>query len=259
MRRAALALVVMLLAGACSLATGVEPTVPTTAAGSTTTSPVTTLPVTTTSTEAASTTSSTSPPATTTSTPEFDWSSETLDAATRAGMEGVSWHADCPVSLDELRLVRLMYWGFDSQPHWGELVVNSDSVTPIVGAFRSLYESRFPIRQMRLVDDFAGDDELSMAADNTSAFNCRLVPGTSTWSEHAYGRAVDINPLENPWVREGQVDPPSAAPWVDRTRSDPAMIRHGDAVWQAFTAVGWKWGGDWTSLKDYQHFSANGR
>ncbi len=258
MRRAALALV-MLLAGACSPATGVEATVPTTHAGSTTTPPVTTLPVATTSTDAASTTSSTSPPATTTTTPEFDWSSEPLDAATRAGMEGVSWHADCPLSLDELRLVRLRYWGFDGRPHWGELVVHSDSVTPIVDAFRSLYESRFPIRQMRLVDEFAGDDEQSMAADNTSAFNCRLVPGTSTWSEHAYGRAVDINPLENPWVHEGQVDPPSAAPWVDRTGSDPAMIRHGDAVWQAFTAVGWKWGGDWTSLQDYQHFSANGR
>jgi hypothetical protein len=258
MRRAALALVVMLLAGACSMG-GVEGTTLTTVSGSTTTSPVTTMPVATTSTEAPSTTSSTSPPATTTTIPQFDWSSETLDAATRTGMEGVSWHADCPVSLDELRLVRLMYWGFDGQPHWGELMVNSDSVTPIVGAFRSLYESRFPIRQMRLVDEFAGDDEQSMAADNTSAFNCRLVPGTSVWSEHAYGSAVDVNPLENPWVRDGQVDPPSAAPWVDRTRSDPGMIRNGDVAWQAFDAVGWKWGGDWNSLKDYQHFSANGR
>lgn len=256
MRRAALTLVV-LLAGACSLAPVGETL--TTGGGSTTTSPATTLPAATTSTEVPSTTPSTSPPATIPSVPEFDWSSETLDAATRARMEGVSWHAGCPMSLDDLRRVRLMYWGFDGQAHWGELVVNSDSVTPIVGAFLSLYESRFPIRQMRLVDDFAGDDEQSMAADNTSAFNCRLVPGTSAWSEHAYGRAVDVNPLENPWVRDGQVDPPGAAPWADRTRSDPGMIRHGDAAWQAFIAVGWEWGGDWRTLKDYQHFSANGR
>ena len=159
MRRAVSALVVMLLAGGCAV-DGAGETTLTTAARSTTTAPVTTLPGATTSSEAASTTSSTLPPTTTTTTiPQFDWSAETLDAATRAGMEGVSWHAGCPVSLDELRLVRLRYWGFDGQPHWGELVVNSDSVTAIVDAFGSLYDSRFPIRQMRLVDEFAGDDE----------------------------------------------------------------------------------------------------
>ena len=173
-------------------------------------------------------------------------------------MQDVSWRPGCPVAVSQLRLVRLTYWGFDRQSHWGALVVNSDSVTPITSAFRSLYQARFPIRQIRLVEDFAGSDERSMTADNTSAFNCRLVPGSSTWSQHAYGRAVDVDPLENPEVNNGQVDPPSAAPWADRTRSDPAMIRHGDAAWQAFAAVGWTWGGDWTSLKDYQHFSANG-
>ena len=173
-------------------------------------------------------------------------------------MQGVSWRPGCPVPLDQLRLVRLIYWGFDNQAHWGELVVNSDSVTPIVRAFRSLYDTRFQIRQIRPVEDFSGSDEQSMTADNTSAFNCRLVPGSSTWSQHAYGRAVDVDPLENPEVRDGQVDPPSATRWADRARSDPGMIRHGDAAWQAFAAVGWTWGGDWTSLKDYQHFSANG-
>lgn len=259
MSRAAVMLLAMLLAPACSVAGGGETTVPT-GPPSATTSVVTTLPPpTTTSSQAPPTTPTTSLPTATTSIPGFDWSSETLDATTRVRMEGVSWRPGCPVSLDDLRLVSLRYWGFDGQPRWGELVVHSDSVTAIVDAFGSLYEARFPIRQMRLVDDFAGDDEQSMAADNTSAFNCRVVPGTSTWSEHAYGRAVDINPLENPWVRDGQVDPPGAAPWVDRTRSDPGMIRHGDAAWQAFIDVGWKWGGDWNSLKDYQHFSANGR
>jgi hypothetical protein len=173
-------------------------------------------------------------------------------------MQGVSWRPGCPVSLDQLRLVTLTYWGFDGHPHPGQLVVNSDSVTPMVRAFGSMYGARFPIRQMRLVEDFAGSDERSMTADNTSAFNCRLVTGTSTWSQHAYGRAVDVDPLENPEVNAGQVDPPSGALWADRTRTDPGMIRRGDAAWQAFAAAGWTWGGDWMSLKDYQHFSANG-
>lgn len=95
---------------------------------------------------------------------------------------------------------------------------------------------------MRVVDDFGGDDERSMLADNTSAFNCRLVPGTSAWAQHAYGLAVDINPLENPEIRNGQADPPAAAAWADWTRRSPAMIRAGDAAWRAFHAIGWTWG-----------------
>jgi len=173
-------------------------------------------------------------------------------------MVGKSWHPGCPVGLDDLRLVTVSYWGFDAAAHTGQLVVSSQSVTPVVRAFRALYQARFPIRQMRPVDYYAGDDEESMAADNTSAFNCRLVPGTTTWSQRAYGRAVDLDPLENPEIQNGQIDPPAASLWANRARSDPAMIRHGDPAWQAFTAVGWKWGGDWTSLKDYMHFSANG-
>lgn len=155
-------------------------------------------------------------------------------------------------------MVTLGYWGFDAIAHTGRLVVNADSVAAVVGAFRALYQARFPIRQMGPVDDFGGDDEASMAADNTSAFNCRLVPGTATWSQHAYGRAVDVDPLENPEIQHGQVDPPSAAPWADRTRSVPAMIHHGDAAWLAFAGVGWRWGGDWTTPEDFMHFSANG-
>lgn len=97
-----------------------------------------------------------------------------------------------------------------------------------------------------------------MLADNTSAFNCRLVPATTTWSQHAYGLAVDINPFENPELSRGTVAPPTAAAWADRSRPSPAMIRHGGAAWNAFNTIGWTWGGDWTSPKDYMHFSANG-
>ena len=170
----------------------------------------------------------------------------------------MSWHPGCPVTLDDLRLVNLSYWGFDRTVHQGELIVNRDAVAAIVDAMRALFAARFPIRQMRPVDDFAGDDERSMTADNTSAFNCRLVPGTTTWSQHAYGRAIDVDPLENPSVQYGTIDPPAAARWADRALGDPGMLRHGDAVWRAFATVGWPWGGDWVSLKDYQHFSANG-
>ena len=176
----------------------------------------------------------------------------------RARMTGVSWHPGCPVSLDQLRLLRVSYWGFDGAVRQGELVVNASAAPTLRRAFGQLFAARFPIRQMRVVDDFGGDDERSMLADNTSAFNCRQVTGSTVWSQHAYGLAVDINPFENPEVRGDAVDPPAEAAWADRTRTSPAMISHGDAVWQAFDEIGWPWGGDWRSLKDYQHFSANG-
>jgi hypothetical protein len=122
--------------------------------------------------------------------------------------------------------------------------VNQSATASLTRVFGLLFAARFPIRQMRVVDDFAGDDERSMLADNTSAFNCRLVPATTAWSQHAYGLAVDINPFENPEVSRGTVDPPGAAAWADRSRPSRAMIRHGDAAWNAFNAIGWTWGGD---------------
>ena len=246
-----------LLAAGCTR-TSPRAVTPTTPAPSTTasTAPVsTTLPTTVTPTAK---TPSTSAPTTTTQPLAFTWAAAPLDTATRALMTGNSWHSGCPISLDSLRLVRLSYWGFDATAHTGQLVINADSVGAVVAAFRAIYTARFPIRGMRLVDYYGGDDEKSMVADNTSAFNCRLVPGTSVWSQHALGRAVDVNPLENPEVRGSQIDPLAAAPWADRNRLDPAMIRPYGAAWRAFVAAGWKWGGDWTSLKDYMHFSANG-
>jgi D-alanyl-D-alanine carboxypeptidase-like protein len=199
-----------------------------------------------------------SAPAATPAGPVFQASISDLTAAVRARMTGVSWHPGCPVSLGQLRLLRLSYWGFDHAVHQGELVVNGSAAASVTRAFALLFAAGFPIWQMRVVDDFGGDDERSMVADNTSAFNCRLVPGTSVWAQHAYGLAVDINPLENPEIQHGQVDPPAAAAWADRSRSSPAMIREQDAAWRAFHAIGWTWGGDWRSLKDYMHFSANG-
>ncbi len=190
--------------------------------------------------------------------PVFEASTSALTAAMRARMTGVSWRRGCPVSLDRLRLLRLSYWGFDHRAHQGELVVNGSAAADLSHAFGLLFAARFPIKQMRVVDEFGGDDERSMLADNTSAFNCRLVPGTNVWSQHAYGLAVDVNPFENPEVSDGNVDPPAAAAWADRSRSSPAAISESDAAWRAFDAIGWTWGGDWQSPKDYMHFSANG-
>jgi hypothetical protein len=190
--------------------------------------------------------------------PVFQAGTSALTATMRDRMTGVSWHPGCPVPLSALRLLRLSYWGFDHAVHQGELIVNASAAASLTQAFALLFAARFPIRQMRVVDDFSGDDERSMLADNTSAFNCRLVPGTSIWAQHAYGLAVDINPFENPEIQGGQVDPAAAALWADRSRVSPAMITEGDAAWRAFRSIGWTWGGDWRSLKDYMHFSANG-
>ena len=190
--------------------------------------------------------------------PAFEGSVAGLDAATKSGMTGVSWRPGCPVQLADLRLMGLSYWGFDGQVHHGELIVNADATAAVLTAFRLLFAAGYPIRQMRPVEAFGGSDERSMLADNTSAFNCRGVPGSTAWSQHAYGRAVDLNPFQNPEVRGGKVDPPAAAAWADRSRTAPAVIRHGDPAWRAFAAAGWTWGGDWTYPLDYMHFSANG-
>lgn len=152
------------------------------------------------------------------------------------------------------------HWGFDGTVRRGELVVHEDNAQEIVTVLRSLFEDRFPVEQMRLVDEFGGDDDRSMAANNTSAFNCRRATGGSRWSEHAYGRAVDVNPIQNPFVTaSGRILPPEGAPHAMRTRSTPGLITGDGPAVAAFRAVGWKWGGDWSRGRDYQHFSVTGR
>lgn len=190
----------------------------------------------------------------------FHGRAERIDAATRERMSGVSWHRGCPVGLDDLRLLTLTHWGFDGEVHRGRLVVNHDAATAMLGAMRTLFRLHYPIRQMRLVDAYGADDHRSMAADNTSAFNCRFVAGSGgVWSEHAYGRALDLNPLENPYVTEsGYVSPPAGAPYADRSRHAKGLIHRGGPVVTAFAAVGWAWGGNWPWPRDYQHFSATG-
>jgi len=192
--------------------------------------------------------------------PEFQTSVEPLADSLRAVMlESGSWRPAVPVSQDGLRLLRVSFWGFDGRAHDGSMVVSALWAERLRGVFRSLYEARFPIRSMNLIDEYGASDERSMSADNSSAFNGRYVSGTSSWSMHAFGLAIDINPIENPWVRGAEVSPPAGRSFVDRSKTDAGMIHRGDVVVRAFASIGWKWGGDWSGSKDYQHFSSNGR
>jgi hypothetical protein len=175
-------------------------------------------------------------------------------------MTGVSWRAGCPVPLRDLRLVTAMHWGFDGRARTGRIVVHRDVAPDVVEVLRRLHAARFPIRRMVPVDAYGGSDFRSIEADNTSAFNCRYVDGTTRWSEHAYGRAIDLNPIENPYVTSsGTTSHPASRPYLRRTPYRPGMAVEGGVVLRAFAAAGWSWGGYWSGAKDYQHFSASGR
>ncbi len=181
-----------------------------------------------------------------------------IDAAQAKRMTGVSWRPGCPVPLRDLRLLTLSYWGFDGRARTGRLIVHEDVAREVVAVFRRLHAERFPIRRMVPVDVYGGSDFHSIEADNTSAFNCRYVEGTQRWSEHAYGRAIDVNPIENPYVSGGRTSHGASRPYVDRSLHRPGMAYEGGVLVRAFDEVGWDWGGRWTSVKDYQHFSASG-
>ncbi len=191
--------------------------------------------------------------------PEFVSSIRGIDDALKADMlRSGSWKPGVPTSFAELRLIQVSYWGFDGKAHTGRLVVNGAWAGELCTVFRKIYEAHFPIRSMNLIDDYGASDPLSMAADNTSAYNGRYRGDANVWSMHAYGLAIDINPVENPWVRSYKVSPAAGQAYVDRSISAPGIIRAGDVVVRAFASIGWKWGGYWETSKDYQHFSSNG-
>jgi hypothetical protein len=172
-----------------------------------------------------------------------------------------AWRPGCPVPLSDLRRVTLTYVGFDGRAHRGALVVNRGVAAPVARAFGQLYAARFPIRRMVPIEAYGGSDFRSIEADNTSAFNCRSATGSTHWSEHAYGRAIDVDPIENPYVEAGHTSHAASRPYVDRARAHtrPGVISEGDAVTRAFARIGWGWGGRWSGTRDYQHFSASGR
>jgi D-alanyl-D-alanine carboxypeptidase len=171
-----------------------------------------------------------------------------------------SWRRGCPVGPVELRLLRVDHWGLDGRVHRGELIVHRDHARRVLVVLEKLFKARYPVQRLRVVDAYRADDDRSMAANNTSGFNCRRVSGSSRWSEHAFGRAIDLNPLRNPYVtRGGRVSPPAGRPYANRDRRAAGMIHGGDAVVRAFAAAGWRWGGSWSGSHDYQHFSSTGR
>jgi hypothetical protein len=185
----------------------------------------------------------------------FHGTAQPLPTELRSQLAQKSWHAGCPVPLSQLRLLRLSYWGFDGRQHMGRLVVNANSAGPLLTVFRRLYRLHFPIRSMQ---------PLNTSGDSTASFECRDAapspcPGstaTGHWSEHAYGEAVDLNPIENPYTGCGITREHASIPYLNRTRQRPGMVT--PAVVAAFRAIGWGWGGDWTGVKDYMHFSQSG-
>jgi hypothetical protein len=187
--------------------------------------------------------------------PTFHGTWGPVPAAVAQRMRGSSWHEGCPVPILELAYLRLSHYGRDGAVHTGELVVHRELAAQVLEIFKALFAQKFTIEKMRLVDEYQGDDDRSMADNNTSAFNCREVPGKpKVLSKHASGRAIDVNPLWNPMIAGGTVMPPLGAKFASREKAVPGLLRKGDPAVREFTSRGWTWGGDWVSVKDYQHF-----
>ncbi len=170
-----------------------------------------------------------------------------------------TWSPDCPVSLDELAYITLTHWGFDGRVHTGELIVNATHAGAIVDVFAQLHEARFPIEEMRVIRIDELDAPPTGDGNVTTSFVCRPTVGSSSWSMHAYGLAIDINPFHNPYLKGDLVLPELASYYLDRDMGLPGMIAEGDTAVRAFDEIGWFWGGRWNSLFDWMHFSANNR
>jgi D-alanyl-D-alanine carboxypeptidase len=195
----------------------------------------------------------------------FQFAIQPLAGAPRAEVKRSAWHRGCPVALSALRVLTVSYVGFDGGAHTGQLVVNRAAAAPLARVFRQLYRLRFHIRHMSLSDAYGPARLRPPGGDVSSAFDCRqAVPspcvggsGTGTWSEHAYGEAVDLNPRENPYVGCGLTRDSASRPYFNRSWHRPGMVSA--PIIRAFRSIGWGWGGSWTgSTKDYMHFSATG-
>ena len=172
-----------------------------------------------------------------------------------------TWHEGCPLPLNDLRYIVLSYWGFDKKPHLGALIINKLLAKEVVQIFKSLYLHHFPIERMKLMDAFKGNDDTAMAANNTSSFNCRDLTGKpGMFSQHSYGRAIDINTKINPYVNGQDILPPNGSKFVNRNKPYPGKITKNSFIYRVFIKYGWDWAGDWYDIQDYQHFEkrANG-
>jgi hypothetical protein len=170
-------------------------------------------------------------------------------------MRATTWHSGCPVPPEDLRQLTLPYWNFDHQRATGLLIVHKDVADEVSKIFQDLFKHKFVIQKMTPIEEYNGDDDASMAANNTSAFNCRDVTGQpGKFSNHSWGRAIDINPLTNPYVKGDKVLPPEGREYLDRTHVFPGSILAGSFIVNRFSHAGWAWGGTWSDRKDYQHF-----
>lgn len=176
-------------------------------------------------------------------------------------IKGNSWRKGCPVSLANLRYLRMKHLDFKGKEGMGELIVHKDVSYEVIAIFESLYKMGYPIYKMKLVSEYNGNDWQSIEAGNTSAFNCRNATGSKKWSKHSYGKAIDINPIENPYIsRSGRISHKASLAYRKRvhkkhTSADKSVLLKGDKAVQVFKKYGWIWGGDWSGVKDYQHFS----
>jgi len=177
-------------------------------------------------------------------------------------IQGNTWKSGCPVGIEDLSYLQIRYNDFNGNIKWGELIVNKSVANKTCKVFDELFNIKYPIRDMRLISEFKGDDWLSIEHDNTSAFNCRKITGNKNkWSNHAYGKAIDINPLENPYIsKTGKIGHKKSQKYRNRKHynlnnpSDRAVLLKNDPTTLIFKKYGWSWGGDWKSIKDYQHF-----
>lgn len=186
---------------------------------------------------------------------------ESLNDTIKAQITGISYPADdsaAAISYDTLRYVSVRYYNFHDVPRTGELICHKAIAQDLVEIFYELYENHYPIERIELIDAYGGDDELSMQDNNTSCFNYRQRP-LGSLSNHAYGLALDLNPLYNPYVASGEdgsltILPAGSETYVDRDQSFEHKIDKNDLAYRLFTEHGFTWGGSWNSLKDYQHF-----
>lgn len=193
--------------------------------------------------------------------PAYEATIAPIDAALAVRMRGSSHRPGCPVPLSDLRHLTMTYRGFGGLARTGEMVVHRRLARDVTEVFGRLYDVGYPIARMRLIDHYGGNDDASMADNNTSGFNCRRVAGQRNWSDHAFGAAIDVNPGQNPYVRPGSIDPPAGRRFarIDRSRSAPVplgVIRRDDLLVREFARIGWQWGGYWSASKDYQHVAA---